>query len=166
MPPDSCGGIKDNDNAKAPPMLQRSGGHYTMFTMPELLGQFSRFTGVGCMSAIGHYGLLIALVQLAGTDAVLASAAGAVLGAVINYILNYRWTFRSTRRHRESVVRFAVVAVVGLGLNTLFMWIGVDLLRLHYLPAQILTTILVLLWSFSANRLWTFGTGRDATAAE
>lgn len=128
----------------------------------EIFHQFFRFAGVGCMSAIGHYGLLIALVQGFAVDAVLASAAGALLGAVINYALNYRLTFRSTRRHRESVWRFAVVALVGLLLNTLFMWIGVDLLGIHYLVAQVATTVLVLLWSFAANRLWTFDAGMPA----
>ncbi len=127
--------------------------------LAALLRQFVRFLGVGCVSAIGHYGLLILLVQAAGVAAVPASSAGALLGAWINYSLNYRFTFRSNKRHLESVSRFAVVAVVGLLLNTLFMWIGADLLGLHYLLAQVLTTGLVLLWSFGANRFWTFHPG-------
>lgn len=122
----------------------------------ELLRQFTKFTGVGFISAIGHYGLLIALVQGAGVEPVTASAAGALLGAWINYTLNYRYTFRSSTRHRESVTRFAVVAVVGLLLNTLFMWLGVDVMRAHYLLSQVVTTGLVLVWSFGANRYWTF----------
>lgn len=124
--------------------------------MAELFRQFVRFTGVGCMSAIGHYGLLVVLVQFFAVDAVVASTAGALLGAVINYSLNYRFTFKSNKRHRESIVKFAVVAGVGTLLNTLFMWIGVDLLAAHYLLAQIVTTGLVLIWSFAGNRFWTF----------
>ena len=122
-----------------------------------LIRQFVSFTGVGFASAVGHYGVLIALVQFARAPAVPASAAGALLGAWINYSLNYRYTFRSSKRHREAVFKFALVASVGLILNTLFMWVGVDLLAIHYLLSQIVTTGLVLIWSFSANRLWTFG---------
>jgi len=121
-----------------------------------LLRQFAKFTGVGFASAIGHYGLLIALVQLAAAPPVPASAAGALLGAAINYSLNYRYTFRSTRQHREAILRFAVVATVGLVLNTLFMWVGVVLIGTHYLLAQVVTTGLVLIWSFAGNRYWTF----------
>ena len=124
--------------------------------MPALLRQFVRFAGVGCMSAIGHYGLLILLVQVAHADAVLASAAGALLGAVINYFLNYHFTFQSSKKHHESIAKFIVVAAVGLGLNTLFMWIMVNLLGLHYLLSQVATTGLVLIWSFVGNRFWTF----------
>lgn len=127
--------------------------------MAELFRQFVRFLGVGCISAIGHYGLLILLVQAAGMAAVPASSAGALLGAWINYSLNYRFTFRSSKRHAESVSKFAVVAIVGFLLNALFMWIGVELLGLHYLLGQVLTTGLVLVWSFVANRFWTFHVG-------
>jgi putative flippase GtrA len=91
-----------------------------------------------------------------GIDAVAASAAGATLGACINYAINYRFTFRSTKQHSESVTKFALVASVGLVLNTFFMWIGVHLLDANYLLSQIVTTGLVLIWSFIGNRYWTF----------
>lgn len=121
-----------------------------------LARQFVNFTGVGFISAIGHYGLLIALVQIVSVPAVPASAAGAVLGAWINYTLNYRFTFRSSKRHGEAALKFAAVATVGLVLNTLFMWVGVELIGAHYLLSQIVTTGLVLVWSFAGNRYWTF----------
>ena len=124
--------------------------------MRELLPQFGRFIGVGMASAVGHYGLLIALVQGLGVEPVRASAAGALLGALINYALNYRYTFSSRKRHRESLSKFALVAAVGLALNCAFMWLGVELLQVHYLISQLATTVLVMLWSFGANRCWTF----------
>lgn len=130
-----------------------------MSNLIALLRQFVKFTGVGFVSAIGHYGLLITLVQIAAVPAVPASAAGALLGAYINYSLNYRYTFRSTRQHREAILRFAVVASVGLVLNTLFMWVGVELIGAHYLLSQVVTTGLVLIWSFAGNRFWTFHSG-------
>lgn len=124
--------------------------------MIALLREFIKFTGVGFVSAIGHYGMLIALVQFATVPPVPASAAGALLGAWINYSLNYRYTFRSNRQHRESALRFAVIAAIGLALNTLSMWVGVEFIGAHYLLSQIVTTGLVLIWSFAGNRLWTF----------
>lgn len=124
--------------------------------MLELARQFIRFAGVGSVSALGHFGTLILLVQGFAVAAVPASAAGALVGAWINYILNYRYTFHSTQQHREALVRFAVVAVIGLLLNTLLMWLGVEVFAQHYLLSQLLTTGLVFVWSFLANRWWTF----------
>jgi putative flippase GtrA len=124
--------------------------------MLELARQFARFAGVGFVSTIGHYGLLITLAQGLDWEPVRASAVGALLGAWINYVLNYHYTFRSKRRHFESVTKFAVVAAVGLLLNTLFMWLGVNIIHAHYLLSQVITTALVLFWSFGANRYWIF----------
>lgn len=66
-----------------------------------LVRQFMNFTRVGFVSAIGHYGLLIALVQMASVPAVPASAAGALLGAWINYTLSYHFTLRGKFRDEE-----------------------------------------------------------------
>jgi len=123
---------------------------------PGLIVQFIRYTGAGFVSAIGHYGLLITLVQGFSVAPVAASVAGALLGAGINYWVNYHYTFRSSKQHQDSVVKFAVVATLGLLLNTLFMWIGVAVLELHYLLSQVVTTGLVLIWSFLGNKFWTF----------
>jgi putative flippase GtrA len=99
------------------------------------------------------------LVQFGLIPPVTASAAGAGVGAVINYLMNYRFTFRSSRRHRDTVWRFAIVACVSLAANTLLMWIGIELLKVHYLISQLVTTALVLLGSFSVHRFWTFRPG-------
>lgn len=122
----------------------------------DFVRQFSKFLVVGCGSAAGHYSLLILLVQGFAVAPVPASVAGALLGALINYTLNYHFTFRSNKQHTEAVFKFAFVALVGLALNTLFMWIGIKVLHLHYLVSQVLTTGLVVFWSFSGNRFWTF----------
>lgn len=126
--------------------------------MLAIFRQFVRFTGVGAVSAIGHYGLLIVLVQFFAVGAVAASVAGSLLGAVINYSLNYRFTFRSNKRHSESMTKFGIVAATSVVLNSIFMWVGVELIGAHYLLSQIATTVLLLLWSFGANRWWTFRT--------
>jgi putative flippase GtrA len=122
----------------------------------KLLQRFARFTAVGMVSAIAHYGLLIALVQALNIDPVVASVPAALLGALINYSLNYGYTFHSTKLHRESATKFSIVATIGVLLNTLFMWIGVDIAHVHYLLTQIVATGFVLVWSFSANHWWTF----------
>ena len=124
--------------------------------MLAIPSRFFHFAGVGAISAVGHYGLLIALVEAYSVAAVPASAAGALLGAIVNYSLNYRYTFRSTVPHGPAIGKFAIVATTGLILNSVFMWIGVDLLGIHYLLAQVITTALVLVWSYCGNRFWTF----------
>lgn len=116
------------------------------------------FGGVGLAAAAVHYGLLIGLVEGAGADPVPATLAGYLGGGVVSYALNRRLTFASDRPHREATWRFALVAAVGFGLTWLFMALFVRTLGAPYLPAQLVTTGLVLVWSFGANKLWTFRT--------
>jgi putative flippase GtrA len=118
--------------------------------------RFRTFLLVGVLATLLHYFLLIALVQLTGTSAVVASSVGFTLSAVINYMLNRRYTFRSNRAHRLAFPRFAVAALLGLALNAAFVWCGHDVLRLHYLLAQMIATLLSLSFNYYINLLWTF----------
>ena len=85
-----------------------------------------------------------------------ASTTGFTLSAALNYSLNRRYTFRSSRAHRQALPRFAITALLGLALNAAFIWVGHDLLGLHYLLAQMIATLLTLAFNFFLNLLWTF----------
>ena len=121
-----------------------------------LARQFSAFLGVGVVSAIVHYSALVGLVEGLAVGPVPATLAGYILGGIVSYWLNRRYAFRSDRPHREATWRFALVAGVGFVLTGLFMALFTGRWGLPYLPAQVLTTGIVLFWSFIANRLWTF----------
>ncbi len=127
-----------------------------MFPMARVIEQFLRFGGVGVLAALGHYGTLALLVELAALGPVPATLGGYVVGGVISYALNRQWTFASAARHRDAIGKFVLVAAVGFVLTGLAMAALTGPLRLHYLLAQLVTTGIVMLWSFWASKLWTF----------
>jgi len=118
--------------------------------------QFLRYAGAGAVGTTVHYAILIALVQLARFDAVLASTAGALAGALVNYVLNHRYTFASDRAHRQALPRFALVAVAGIAVNAVVMAAVLAFAGPHYLVAQIIATATALATGYLANRAWTF----------
>jgi putative flippase GtrA len=118
--------------------------------------QLLAFGGAGIAAAILHYGVLIGLVQGGVLAPVPATLCGFVAGGLISYGLNRRHTYRSGRPHQEAVWRFAIVAGVGFLLTWAVMHRLVDRWHLPYLPAQIFTTGVVLVWSFAAHKWWTF----------
>ncbi len=122
-----------------------------------LLRQIAAFAGVGVVAAIVHYGLLIGLVEAAGWRAVPATLVGYVGGGIVSYLLNRTHTYRSDRPHQEAGWRFAVVAGIGFLLTYGVMHGLVERLALPYLPSQIATTLVVLVWSFLAHKHWSFG---------
>ncbi len=109
-----------------------------------------------------HYAVLIVLVQWLLAAPVIASFFGATLGALVNYGLNYHYTFSSTAAHRSTMPKYFFIATTAVIVNTLLMSVFVTSLALPWLPAQVLTTVLVLGCTFLANRLWTFRGGHDA----
>ena len=121
-----------------------------------LSGQFAAFQVVGLFGFAAHYGTLIGLAEGLRADPVLASALGFVAGGLTNYVLNYRFTFGSSKSHVRAMPQFFAVALVGLVLNTTLMALFVKGLEAHYLLSQLVTTALLTLWHFGANRLWTF----------
>jgi putative flippase GtrA len=118
--------------------------------------QFLAFSAVGVLAGVAHYGVLIALVETATLGPVAATLCGFLAGAAVSYGLNRRLTFRSDRPHRAAVPRFLAIAGVGFLLTGALMALFTGSLGLPYLPAQLVTTGIVLLWTFSANRWWTF----------
>jgi putative flippase GtrA len=121
-----------------------------------MAAQFLRYAGTGAIGTALQYAILIALVQLARVDAVVASTAGAVGGAIVNYALNHRYTFGSDRPHRQALPRFALIAAAGVVLNALVMAAVLGVAGPHYLVAQVTATATVLAAGYLANRKWTF----------
>lgn len=124
--------------------------------LPRLTRQFAAFFGVGLAAAVAHYSLLILLVEKGDVHPVPATLAGYVAGGIVSYVLNRRHTYRSSRPHREATWRFALVAFVGFLLTWFLMHAFTVWLSGPYLPAQIITTGVVMLWSFLAHKIWTF----------
>jgi putative flippase GtrA len=127
-----------------------------MRTHKGTIGQFLMFAGLGVIGTLGHYSVLVVLVQFWAVDPVFASSLGFVVGAVINYILNYHFTFQSRKRHSEALTKFLIVAIIGAGINGFIMYIGVENTRINYMIIQLFATLVVLLWNFIVNSLWTF----------
>ncbi|GGC82582.1 GtrA family protein [Chelatococcus reniformis] len=122
----------------------------------DITREMRLFVVVGLVAAAAHYGTLIGLVERGGWGPVPATLAGYLAGGAISYVLNRRLTWQSERPHAEATWRFALVAAVGFALTGVFMYVLTERLDLPYLPAQVATTGVVLVWSFLANKLWTF----------
>ena len=98
--------------------------------------------------------ILFLLTELAGVHDLRSAALAFLLGLVTNYTLSTIWVFntrRLTNKFTEFSV-FAIIGIVGLGLNELLIWIFADLALMHYMQAKIISTGFVLLWNFGARK--------------
>lgn len=123
-----------------------------------MLIKFFVFATVGVVGTAAHYLVLYQLVESYSINPVTASAYGAIAGLIVNYLLNYILTFKSQQSHFKAFPKFALIAGIGFSLNFGLMTLLTP--HFYYLYAQIITTLLVLIWNFLGNSLWTFKAGK------
>lgn len=81
---------------------------------------------------------------------------------VVSYLLNRTWTFRGGKqRVHVQFSKFLMVSIMGAGLSGVAIYSQVDLLAVHPLIANGVTSALVLSWNFLANKHWTFRVSRQ-----
>jgi putative flippase GtrA len=118
--------------------------------------QFSTFVVIGALATAIQYAILIGLTEYLRIRPVWASSCGYAISALLNYYLNYRITFRSAKAHRRALPCFLAISTIGLFLNSTAVWALSERAALPYLVAQVVATVFVLVWNFSANKKWTF----------
>jgi putative flippase GtrA len=115
------------------------------------------YVGAGLISTAGHYAVTIAAVELTDVVPIFASSIGFMVGAGLKYWLNYAFAFDSQRLHRRAIPRFALALFAMFLLNGLLFGVLHDVVGLHYLLAQVLTTVLLIIPGYVINRRWVFG---------
>ena len=119
------------------------------------MSAFARYALVGALATLGHWLLMVLLVEGAGMAPWLASGCGAAFGAQLAFFGNRRFTFNHAAAAGPAWWRFMGTAALGAVLGMAVVAAGVAL-GAHYLLAQALATGLVLLLTFVINRGWTF----------
>lgn len=129
-----------------------------------MLAQIVRYTITGgLVTALGAaiYWLLAAFVGIAP---LLANLAAYLVMVSTGYVMHSRWSFRGhgDRRNPLTTLRFFLVSLVSLALNSLFVWLLTGLLAgpkwWPVLTMLFVTPVIV----FALNRQWVFGGGRDS----
>jgi putative flippase GtrA len=123
---------------------------------PRQSRQLLAYVFSGGVTAVAHYALLIGLVELGRVDPVPATLAGFVLGAVVSYTLNRWLTFDATHSHVQATWRFALIAAGGFVLTGVLMHLFVARAGLPYLPMQLVTTGIVMVFSFLGHKFFSF----------
>lgn len=124
----------------------------------SLFIQLFRYGFVGGAAFIVDYGALFLLTEVFGLHYLLSATISFILGLITNYLLSISWVFNNRtmgNRWAEFTV-FAIIGIIGLGLNALIMYLCTDKMGIHYLLSKIISTILVFFWNFFARKIVLF----------
>ncbi len=121
----------------------------------KLLMQIIRFGIVGGTSFLIDYGIFTIFSQLLHIHYLIASILSFSISVIYNYILSIKWVFDVTKKQttKEFIV-FIVLSVIGLGLNSLIMYVSVDLLHIHEMISKIIATAIVMVYNFITRKIF------------
>jgi putative flippase GtrA len=146
--------------------MRRVGDRGTPVLRLPLIVQFAKFGLVGVSNTLITLLVYTLLVKAFGVWYVAASALGFALGAVNGFLWNRAWTFRGHVGDALTPVRWFIVQGCGLLVNSGLVFVLVDGAGMGKLPGQAVTTALVTVCTFIANRSWTFRVRAPAALAE
>ncbi len=124
------------------------------------------------MATIADFLVTILLVRLFDVYYVYATFAGAIYGGIVNCVINYKWTFKSKGKKTNVAVKFILVWVCSIWLNTWgnvctdgiiskkIPWVR-DTLSLYFgdffiIPKMAVAVIVALFWNYNMHRFFVY----------
>ena len=120
--------------------------------------QLFRYGFVGGAAFLVDYGVLVLLTEVFGMHYLLSATISFILGLITNYLLSVVWVFdnRTLGNRWAEFTVFAIIGVIGLGLNALIMYVCTDKMGIHYMISKIISTVIVFFWNFFARKIVLF----------
>jgi putative flippase GtrA len=130
--------------------------------IPRWAGELAGYGLVSALALGVDTALLQSLVTYAGWNYLTASIFSFVTGALVAYFLSTWFVFRS-RRVTNPVVEFSyflALGVVGLGINTLVLWLTVGVAGERLVPSKLLAAVCTFGTNFVLRRWLLFSSAK------
>ncbi len=124
--------------------------------MKKLIHQFMKFGVVGIIAFFIDYGLLFVLTEFGGINYLVSATISFTASVIFNYIASMRYVFthKEDMSRRKEFVIFVVLSAVGLVINNVCMWAGVEIFGIHYMITKIGATAIVMVWNFVTRKIF------------
>jgi putative flippase GtrA len=127
------------------------------FLTEELIKKFVKFGVVGASGVLVDFGFTFLCKELIKIPKYVSNAIGFTIAASTNYLLNRVWTFHSQNPEIAiEYVHFLLVSLIGLGINTLILWILVSKFKKNFYVSKLFAIAVVTVWNFFVNLIFTF----------
>jgi putative flippase GtrA len=126
------------------------------FSLP-FFWKFLKFGVVGFSGVFVDFGFTYVCKEWIKIPKYVANAIGFSIAATSNYLFNRIWTFHS--HNPEMLMEFSQffgISLIGLGINTLILWILVSKYKKHFYLSKLFAIGVVTIWNFLANYFITF----------
>ena len=124
--------------------------------MKKLMEQMIKFGFVGFLCFFIDWGIMVFLTEVFGINPLISSTISFTVSVTVNYILNVTFVFETDKNANKGsqFVIFVLLSIVGLGVNELCMWLGTDLLGIHYMITKVGATAVVMVYNFITRKIF------------
>lgn len=123
----------------------------------QTLKQFIKFGLIGLLNTLVDLIAYIFFTRILFWHYLVAAFFAFVIAVSVSFILNSYWTFEIVQdKFKQRYAKFFLVALGGLCLTELFLYILVDKFFWFDLWAKIFTVLVVVNWNFFLQKYWTF----------
>lgn len=130
----------------------RKYGVIISFDYIDMLKDMFKYGCVSVFALVVDVGLLYILVEYVGLHHVLAATVSFTGGLVVNYCLARLYVFKKSRLpFRQEFVLYAVIGVIGLGLNDIIIYLLVGI-QVWYMYAKAVSVAVVFFFNFFGRR--------------
>lgn len=123
------------------------------------INKFIKFGLVGVLNTLINW-IIFALLNFVGVYYIIANIIAYAVATVNSYIWNSKWVFKyNGKDKKETTVRFVILNLLGLALNTAILYFLVDMLLFNKLAGLVITTAIVMVINYLLNKIWVFNEG-------
>ncbi|MEK7614404.1 MAG: GtrA family protein [Patescibacteria group bacterium] len=110
----------------------------------------TRYLISGGLAAAVNLILLFVLVHFFYVWYLLAAVLSYISGVYVSFMMQKFFTFSNYSREkiRQETTIYLIIQIFNLGTNTLFMYISVDILNIHYMISQVIIGGAIAIYSF------------------
>ena len=121
----------------------------------KLLNQILKFGLVGGTAFVIDYVLLYFCTEFLHIHYLISSIISFTVSVIFNYILSIKWVFDVKKKQDvKDFVIFIILSVIGLGINSLIMYVMVEKFGVYYMLSKIVSTALVMVYNFITRKIF------------
>lgn len=121
--------------------------------LSEDLSRFIKFGLVGVLNTIINW-ILFILLNSMGVYYIISNIIAYSISTLNSYLWNSKWVFKYTGDNvNQTTFKFIILNIIGLVLNTIILFLLVDIIKLPKIIALIIATGVVMILNYFINKL-------------
>ena len=121
-----------------------------------LFRQFFLYCVGGAMAAVANLVVTYALTEWLLVWYLASYVIGTSIAIFVNFLYQRKVTFGVADQVMQRVRRFLVVMAIAFAMNVSMVYTLTDILGVWYLASVVMVTLVVVVFNYGANKIWTF----------